>query len=745
MRESVLWGVLATALTVAMLSGVLDTAGAATTATTTRVSVASGGAEATTGSYNPSVSADGRYVAFESYASNLVANDTNDVADVFVRDTLAGTTIRVSVDSSGAQAIGGYSLCPSISVDGRYVAFMSNATNLVPNDTNGTTDVFVRDTQAGTTIRASVGAAGSQASGGGSYYPSVSADGRYVAFESGASNLEAGDETGADIFVRDMLAGTTIRVSVNSSGAEDRGRSHDPSISADGRYVAFMSNYIDGIAGIFVRDTQAGKNTHVDVGPGGIQPNGSSDSASISADGRYVAFRSYASNLVANDTNDVADVFVRDTLAGATTRVSVDSAGNQALAGDSDSASISADGRYVAFRSYASNLVPGDWNGSFDIFMRDTQVGTTTRVSVASDGAEATNRSEQPAISADGRYVTFESQASNLVAGDGNGRVDVFMRDRGAAQLVVSPIEGATRYTTAIAACKKAFPTGSDYVVIATGMNWPDALGGSALAGALNAPILLTRQDTLLAEVRAEIVRLGATKVIVLGASGAVSNTVYNQIDLIPNVSVERIAGPNRYDTANMAAARTIQALGDAYDGTAFIATGANFPDALGASPLAAAKGWPIYLANPNQRNNAGLISVMRAAGVTDAILLGGTNVVADSIELALGATFETRLAGATRYDTAVQVAAYGVANAGLAWNRVAIATGQNFPDALAGGVLQGEDGSVLLLTPTATLGTGVRAALTANSASIFDVRFLGSTGAVSQAVRNTVTGILQK
>ncbi|HZL06970.1 MAG TPA: cell wall-binding repeat-containing protein, partial [Coriobacteriia bacterium] len=311
-----------------------------------------------------------------------------------------------------------------------------------------------------------------------------------------------------------------------------------------------------------------------------------------------------------------------------------------------------------------------------------------------------------------------------------------------AARVTLLSVEGPNRYATAIAASNKAFPTGSEYVIVATGMNWPDVLGGSALAGALNAPILLTSQSSLPAEVRAEIVRLGATKAIVLGGTPAVSAAVAGQIDVITGVSVERIAGPNRYDTANIVAARTIAIMraGAGYDGTAFVATGMNFPDALGASPLAARQGWPIYLANPAQGANAGLVSVMRAAGVTEVIVLGDTNVVASSVESALSSLGPvTRLAGANRYDTAVTVASYGVANAGLAWNRLAIATGTNFPDALAGGVLQGTSGSVLLLTPTASLNDGVAAVLRANKAAIFEVRFLGSTAAVSAAVRTAV------
>ncbi len=354
------------------------------------------------------------------------------------------------------------------------------------------------------------------------------------------------------------------------------------------------------------------------------------------------------------------------------------------------------------------------------------------------DGAAFTSGSMVSALGAHTLVVTATDAADNVAT-----RTIAFTISAPPAGVTSVEVAGPNRFATAIAASMKAFTT-SEYVIIATGMNWPDALGGSALAGALDAPILLTRQDVLPAEVRSEIVRLGATKAIILGGTPAVSAAVASQIDAIAGVTVERISGPNRYDTAIAVAARTIAVLGDAYDGGAFIATGMNFPDALGASPLAAAAGWPIYLANPNQGNNAGLVSVMRAAGVSDAILLGGANVVADSIRLALGATYQTRLSGANRYDTAVVVATYGVANAGLGFDKVALATGENFPDALAGGVMQAKDGSVLLLTPTNSLNANVAAKLAANKASIHEVRFLGSTAAVSAAVRTAALNALK-
>jgi VCBS repeat-containing protein len=312
--------------------------------------------------------------------------------------------------------------------------------------------------------------------------------------------------------------------------------------------------------------------------------------------------------------------------------------------------------------------------------------------------------------------------------------------------VLVVEVAGANRFATAIEASKKAFTT-SEYVLIATGMNWPDALGGSALAGALDAPILLTRTNALPAEVIAEIERLGATEAIVLGGTSAVSAAVANAIGAIDLVSVERISGSNRYETAKKVAERAIAELKarGGYDGTAFVATGANFPDALGASPLAAAQGWPIYLANPLLGSNASLVATMGAEGVTKSLVLGGTNAVGGSVETALASLGSaTRLSGGNRYETAIEIAKYGVANAGLGWNRVAFATGTNFPDALAGGVLQGKDGSVMLLTPGTALNASVAATLATNKAAIFEVRYLGSTSAVSQTVRDQVIAALE-
>jgi len=419
--------------------------------TTTRVSVDSSGNEANGHSCWPAIGADGRYVAFQSYASNLVPGDTNDASDVFVHDRLTGVTERVSVDSAGNQG-SGWSEFPAISADGRYVAFESEASNLVSGDTNWVPDVFVHDRLTGATERVSVDSAGNQGNSW-SELPAISADGRYVAFQSYAFNLVPGDTNGADVFVHDRQTGVTERVSVNSAGNQANSDSWSPAISADGRYVAFDSGASNLVAGdtnyaldVFVHDRQTGVTQRVSVDSAGNQGNDYSWSEfpTISADGRYVAFQSHAFNLVPGDTNDASDVFVHDRLTGVTERVSVDSAGNQGNTW-SDLSAISADGRYVVFDSDASNLVSGDTNSTWDVFVHDRLTGATERVSVHSAGNEGNGsswdrinfspyRSVVSAISADGRYVAFQSYASNLVEGDtngANGASDVFLHDLG--------------------------------------------------------------------------------------------------------------------------------------------------------------------------------------------------------------------------------------------------------------------------------------------------------------------------
>ncbi|MSR61960.1 MAG: hypothetical protein EXS08_05905 [Planctomycetes bacterium] len=404
---------------------------------TTRISVGSGGVQGTADSYSPALSANGRFVAFQSDAPNLVPHDTNGEGDVFVRDRLYGITTLVSLNSSGLQG-NGESEYPTLSADGRLVAFWSRASNLVPGDTNGVADVFVRDLLLGTTVRASVDSAGVQADRD-SINQVLSGDGRFVAFESIATNLIPGDTNNqSDIFVRDLLLGTTVRASVDSAGAQGNRGSHAVTLSDDGSKACFETSALlsgadaNGFLDVYVRDLLAGTTVLATVASNGVQGNqGGGDYPAISGDGRTVAFSSLSTNLVPGDTNEASDVFVHDLVSGVTARVSVDSHGAQ---GDQTSwrSFLSTDGRYVAFKGYATNLAPrNDTNGVQDVFWHDRVSGITLRMSEASDGTLGNAASSQPMLSADGRTVAFYSVASNLVPGDTNGVWDVFVRDIG--------------------------------------------------------------------------------------------------------------------------------------------------------------------------------------------------------------------------------------------------------------------------------------------------------------------------
>ncbi|MFZ0547700.1 MAG: hypothetical protein WAM60_19795 [Candidatus Promineifilaceae bacterium] len=403
-----------------------------------RVSVNSNGVEVDNDSWYSAISADGRYVAFVSASDNLVENDTNGMRDIFVHDQNTGYTERISLGTNGQEA-NGDSLNPAISADGRFVAFESQADNLANSDTNNTRDIFVRDRQLETTELISI--VDGQAANAESRHPAISADGRFVAFYSTASDLAANDNNGVgDVFLFDRQGGVMTTVSLTSSGQTGDGESRSPAVSEDGQYVAFESvatdlaaNDHNNASDIFLYSRQDGSLQRISVNAANEEGDGPSYDPDLSADGRYVAFESQAENLWENDSNHKSDIFVYfrgDNSQVQIERASVADGGGQAN-DNSGSPSISSDGRYVTYSSFANNLTGGEVFGTYlDVYVFDRDSNVTERISADELGQEPEGASVNPDISADGRFISFDSTANNLVSDDFNGRVDVFIRDR---------------------------------------------------------------------------------------------------------------------------------------------------------------------------------------------------------------------------------------------------------------------------------------------------------------------------
>ena len=419
------------------------------------------------------VSTDGRFVAFESLATDLTADHVSDF-QIYVRDLVSGTTRLVSVNRAGTGGGNGMSRDPVISADGRYVAFLSLANDLVERDTNDHADIFVRDMVENKTTLVSVNREETDSGRGNptlangaphrffflSSWHLMSTDGRRVVFLSYADDLVENDTNNAeDLFVRDLATGKTSCVSVNRAGIPTGNRSSitssgffhfDPVISADGRYVAFVSwnnDHVDndptcggtcdgtnGLADVFVRDVVENKTVLVSVNLTGTSSDGAADPV-ISADGRFVAFVSHATDLVPNNfTRRLSNVYVRDMQAGVTRIVSINRAGTDSSSTNARLPRISGDGRFVAFSSGSTDLAPNKTDVlPLDVFVRDMATGMTTLVSVnrnGNDNGRPVNTSSHPrAMSMDGRFIVFSSNASDLVANDTNNDRDFFVRD----------------------------------------------------------------------------------------------------------------------------------------------------------------------------------------------------------------------------------------------------------------------------------------------------------------------------
>jgi Tol biopolymer transport system component len=421
------------------------------------VDLASAGAAGVSGNgptQEAAITPNGRWVVFTTAAKNLVASDLNGAStDVFLRDLRDGVTTLVSGNRFATGTGNGASRDAAVTDNGRWVVFTSDADDLVGNDGNGVADVFVRDLQTGTTTLVSVKPDGSGSATGASGTPSISANGRWVSFSSVAEDLVANDGNGQeDVFVRDLQTGTTSLVSIDRQGSSSgTGRSYAPVLTPSGRTVAFVSNANDLVADddndafdVFLRDLNAGTTTLVSIGRDGVG-GGRTDSWGpiVTPNGRYVVFNSAAKNLVSGDRNQASDVFLRDLRQGTTTLVSVSRNGKRTGSGASEALGVAASGRYVLFTSVADNVAPGDRNQTDDVFLRDLRDGVTKIVSANANGRSANGASTTGSLSSDGRFVLFTSRATNLVTTPVSGLGDVYRRDVVDGVTVLASASGA--------------------------------------------------------------------------------------------------------------------------------------------------------------------------------------------------------------------------------------------------------------------------------------------------------------
>lgn len=402
------------------------------------VNVNSDGEWANNDSYYSIISDDGRFITFQSYASNLAGTDTNNTRDIFYRDVLLGTTELVSVATNG-NAGNAISLSPDMSGSGRYVAFCSIASNIVSDDTNGNWDIFVRDMQTGTTERVSMYSDGSQATRR-SDSPSISSDGRYVSFQT-LEPFDPADTNGEnDVYVHDRVSRQTILVSTNADGTVGNGDSLSAQLSDDATRVMFLSSATNLVmpdfndkTDVYVKNMISGEVIRANVSSNGAQANDKTEWPSISGDGSVVVFSSRANNLVDGDSLYTWDLFAHFTSSRETVRISVRPDGGEPNSYTFSQVGISWDGRYVAFVSPASDIVDDDTNPYADLFVRDLVDEVTMRAVFGYGGNEIDGDLSAPDITADGRFITYTAEAENLAIDDGNGQRDIYLVDQAAA------------------------------------------------------------------------------------------------------------------------------------------------------------------------------------------------------------------------------------------------------------------------------------------------------------------------
>ncbi|MFB2581854.1 cell wall-binding repeat-containing protein [Herbiconiux sp. P15] len=694
------------------------------------VNVAADGTPVKATATDPSLSADGRFVAFVSDGTGLTGVDPRGWRQIYRRDLQTGAIDLVSRDAGAATLAGDLpSFSPSISADGRFVAFASMASNLDakarPNE--GKVQVYVRDMRVGGATRmVSLNAAMTAGGASGSGSPVISADGSRIAFTSDATDLVAGSAFAeTQIFVSDVPEQSTSSIRLVS--LQDSSRltapdvanraASDPSISGDGRLITFTSRATNlrttPVSGSvdqgFVHDTATGSTRLVtSSADGSVAGDGSSSYLAISADGTRIAFASLATNLLSGAVpglGQAEQVFVRDT-AGATPSILVSSRINSSSPGNDRSLNpaISADGHRVAFSSGATDLTRANIRQSYQLFLRDTELRSTIMLGGTwLDGLDgATGNLNSFTLSGDGELAAFNTTSKGLTEAEVSGFDSLLYTSRVPVERV-DRLGGPDRYAASAAISADTFGPEAAVAYIASGANYPDALSGSVAAGLAGGPVLLVTKDAVPGAVADELRRLQPKKIVILGGVNSVGAGVEQALGAF-SPSVSRIGGADRYVVSAAISAQTFP--GPDPVPVAYLASGENFPDALSGSARAGREGGPVLLTTKGIVPDA-VRSELARLKPGAIVILGGENsisaAVADSLKPIAPVS---RIGGADRYvvSAAISATRFEAPSA-----TVYVALGATFPDALSGSAAAVTSGAPVLLVTTDGIPDPVR------------------------------------
>ncbi|MGA1836834.1 cell wall-binding repeat-containing protein [Herbiconiux sp. 11R-BC] len=707
--------------------------------------------------WQTSMSADGRFVAFVS-AEQLTSTPTGGHRQVYVKELQSGATRMVTDDAVDPNQPGDDgSANPVLSADGRFVAFESESTNLASGVPSAIRDrqIYLHDVASGTTRLLSMNASHTGGGDTSSYNPSISADGSRVLFDSPAGDLVPGvSGHGYQVYVALTGTSTVALVSqVGSTGAPANAEAYAGSLSADGSVAAYSTKATNltgdnthGWQQVFVRDLRSGATRVVSLSADGGGSGGNSDQPTLSADGQKVAYTSGAKDLTVGPRLDAVlplQVYVRDLGASSlSTLVSVDihsKPGDSSAfpgSGLSREPAISADGSSVSFTSQADELISPAALTDNQVYHRDLRKQVT--VLVSSRVSEPTRRGDdtsyRSSISSDGRLVAFTSQASGLVDDVvPPGRDVAYVRAIDGPKVV--RIGGADRYEVSANVSMDAHRPDVPLVYVASGQVFPDALAASAAAGIQSAPVLLATHDTVQASVLAELRRLRPGKIVVLGGTNTISAAVESQLRAFA-LDVSRIDGADRFEVA----VGVSRALVPTRAPVAYVASGEVFPDALAGAAAAGHLGGPVLLVSRGSVPDS-VRDELRRIQPARIVVLGGVNTVSEAVVANLGAIAPTtRLGGPDRFAVAAAVSADAFPGGA---STVYVASGAVFPDALSGGAAAVNQAAPVLLVTADAIPAPVAAEL--DRLNPTKIVVLGGTATVSSAVQTALDGYLTR